>query len=203
MRSLSHEVLPTRPPRPVPDRRGPRHRRAGDDGRRRARDDRFPGIVGLGEGYPEPYYGETPETMAAVFPLLLEAVVDELTGRASTGAALGPLGAIGGRRSRWNGGAKCALDIALHDLVGKGLGLPVHELLGLSTDIPPTDFTLGIDEPDGGRRAGRPGGRLPGPQDQARRPAGPRDARGRARRLHRPDPGRRQHRLDAATTRSA
>jgi L-alanine-DL-glutamate epimerase-like enolase superfamily enzyme len=25
--------------------------------------------------------------------------------------------------------------------------VPVHELLGLSADIPPTDFTIGIDEP--------------------------------------------------------
>ena len=25
--------------------------------------------------------------------------------------------------------------------------LPVHELLGLSADLPPTDFTIGIDEP--------------------------------------------------------
>ena len=32
------------------------------------RDDRFPGIVGVGEGYPDRFYGETPETMAAVFP---------------------------------------------------------------------------------------------------------------------------------------
>ncbi len=38
------------------------------------RDDRFPGIVGVGEGYPDRFYGETPETMAAVFPLLLDAV---------------------------------------------------------------------------------------------------------------------------------
>ena len=37
------------------------------------RDDRFPDIVGVGEGYPDRFYGETPETMAAVFPLLLEA----------------------------------------------------------------------------------------------------------------------------------
>ena len=46
-----------------------------------------------------------------------------------------------------NGGAKCALDIALHDLVGKVAGVPVHRLLGLSDEIPPTDFTIGIDEP--------------------------------------------------------
>ncbi len=29
---------------------------------------------GLGEGYPDPYYGETPETMAAVAPRLLGAL---------------------------------------------------------------------------------------------------------------------------------
>ena len=39
------------------------------------------------------------------------------------------------------------IDIALHDLVGKVVGVPVHVLLGLSADLPPTDFTIGIDEP--------------------------------------------------------
>src|SRR6185503_16260054 len=38
------------------------------------RDDRFPGIVGVGEGYPDRFYGETPETMVAVMPLLVDAV---------------------------------------------------------------------------------------------------------------------------------
>ena len=47
-----------------------------------------------------------------------------------------------------HGAAKCALDIALHDLVGKRLGLPLRALLDLPGDIPPTDFTLGIDEPE-------------------------------------------------------
>jgi len=32
------------------------------------------GPVGIGEGYPDPYYGDTPATMAAVAPLLLEAL---------------------------------------------------------------------------------------------------------------------------------
>ncbi len=52
-----------------------------------------------------------------------------------------------GQSLRWNGGAKCALDIALHDFAGKVLGIPVHELIGLPAEIPPTDFTIGIDEP--------------------------------------------------------
>ena len=36
------------------------------------RDDRFPDVVGVGEGYPDRFYGETPETMAAIFPLPAE-----------------------------------------------------------------------------------------------------------------------------------
>ena len=106
-------------------------------------DDRFPGIVGLGEGYPDRYYGDTPETMAAVYPLLLEAIGEpdpSPEGLRAAGDAMGD--AI-----RWNGGAKCAVDSALHDLVGKVTGRPVWDLLGLSPDIPPTDFTLGLDEP--------------------------------------------------------
>ena len=48
---------------------------------------------------------------------------------------------------RGHGAAKCAVDIALHDLVGKVLDLPVHVVRQLPADIPPTDFTIGIDEP--------------------------------------------------------
>jgi L-alanine-DL-glutamate epimerase-like enolase superfamily enzyme len=118
------------------------------------RDDRYPGIVGIGEGYPDRFYGETPETMAAVFPHLLDAV-DEPD---PTPAGLLEAGARLGGAIRWNGAAKCALDIALHDLVGRVVGQPVHALLGLSAEIPPTDFTLGLDEPaivaERARRAG-------------------------------------------------
>jgi L-alanine-DL-glutamate epimerase-like enolase superfamily enzyme len=107
------------------------------------RDDRHPGLVGIGEGYPDRYYGETPETMATVLPLLLEAIgtpSPDPDGLEAAGAAMAR--AIGG-----HGAAKCALDVALHDLVGKVTSRPVHELLGLSAVIPPTDFTLGLDEP--------------------------------------------------------
>jgi L-alanine-DL-glutamate epimerase-like enolase superfamily enzyme len=116
------------------------------------RDDRFPGLVGVGEGYPDRFYGETPETMAAVFPLLLQAVdrdplPAEPADAASAGRHLAGLGAGWANLIRGNGGAKCALDIALHDLAGKVLGVPVHSLLGLTAEVPPTDFTIGIDEP--------------------------------------------------------
>jgi L-alanine-DL-glutamate epimerase-like enolase superfamily enzyme len=107
------------------------------------RDDRSPGLVGLGEGYPDHFYGETAETMAALFPLLLD-VVDpfEPTAQGLLDAEASMAAAIRGA-----GGARCAIDIALHDLAGKVAGVPVHALRGLSPDVPPTDFTIGIDEP--------------------------------------------------------
>ncbi len=115
------------------------------------RDDRYPGIVGVGEGYPDRYYGETPETMAAIFPVLMEwlnAASMDIEDQARAGQHIALLGATWAAGIRWNGAAKCALDIALHDFAGKVLGAPVHELIGLPAEIPPTDFTIGIDEPD-------------------------------------------------------
>ncbi|MFL5641555.1 MAG: dipeptide epimerase [Chloroflexota bacterium] len=134
------------------------------------RDDRWPGIVGLGEGYPDRFYGETPETMAVVIPLLLKAaegIDPDEAGLAAAGLAMEA--AI-----RGHGAARCAVDLALHDLVGKVAGVPAHELLGLSADIPPTDFTIGIDEPTvvaerAARAAGFPALKIKcgGPQDVA------------------------------------
>ncbi|MGZ6341332.1 MAG: dipeptide epimerase, partial [Candidatus Limnocylindrales bacterium] len=111
------------------------------------------GVVGLGEGFPDAYYGETPATIAAVLPILVAAVepvgaesgderepgrVREMLGRA--GAAMDD--ALGN-----NGAAKCAVDIALHDLAARRLGVAVVDLLVLPHAIPPTDFTIGIDAP--------------------------------------------------------
>ena len=107
------------------------------------RDDRFPGIVGLGEGYPDRFYGESPETMAAVMPMLLEAIGEASLDAAGVDAAAATMASA----IRGHGAARCALDIALHDLAGKVLGIPAHQLRGLSPHIPPTDFTIGIDEP--------------------------------------------------------
>ena len=118
----------------------------------------LPGLVGIGEGCPDTYYGETAATMAVVMDQLLGGVLPEaldLDGGVVGGveaaraarASLVAIGAAFDEAIRGHGAAKCALDIALHDLAGKALGLPIHRLLGLSPEIPPTDFTLGIDEP--------------------------------------------------------
>ncbi|HLX35121.1 MAG TPA: dipeptide epimerase [Candidatus Limnocylindrales bacterium] len=107
------------------------------------RHDRFPGVVGIGEGFPDRFYGETTDTVAAVMPLLLEAIGEvEATAAGVAAASERVTAAI-----RWNGAAKCAVDTALHDLVGQVAGQPAHALVGLSATIPPTDFTLGLDEP--------------------------------------------------------
>jgi L-alanine-DL-glutamate epimerase-like enolase superfamily enzyme len=105
----------------------------------------------LGESFPVAYYGETPGTIAAVLPLLLDAV-----------NALGDPPSELHRARAWlesadqamedrigrNGAAKCGLDIALHDWVAQRLGVAVWELLGTSPVIPPTDFSIGIDTPE-------------------------------------------------------
>ena len=44
--------------------------------------------------------------------------------------------------------ACCAIDLALHDWLGQQLGQPLYRLLGLDpTKIPPTSYTIPIDEP--------------------------------------------------------
>jgi L-alanine-DL-glutamate epimerase-like enolase superfamily enzyme len=113
------------------------------------RDDRHPGVVGVGEGYPDRFYGETPATMAAALAFLLDHIEPDAIDYEASGAgdALAAIGRNLATAIRWNGAAKCAIDIALYDLVGKVTGLPVHELVGLPAAIPPTDFTIGIDEP--------------------------------------------------------
>jgi L-alanine-DL-glutamate epimerase-like enolase superfamily enzyme len=100
-------------------------------------------VVGIGEGYPEAFYGETPATMAAVVPMLLEVI------GAFEPTVDGVIAAdhLMERAIRGHGAARCAIDIALHDLVGKIEGVPVHVLRGLSDELPPTDYTIGIDEP--------------------------------------------------------
>jgi L-alanine-DL-glutamate epimerase-like enolase superfamily enzyme len=100
------------------------------------------GLVGRGEAAPVYYRGESTASATAYLssldlpddPFALE---DTLTG---------PAGDAAGRS---------ALDAALHDWVGRRLGVPVWRLLGLSRRAPVTSYTLGIDTLDGTRDRAR------------------------------------------------
>ena len=137
----------------------------------------YPDVVGVGEGYPDRFYGETPATMAAVWPLLLadtDSFTIDLENADRARQRLASIGATWAERIRGHGAAKCALDIALHDFAGKVLGIPVHAMLDLPSVTPPTDFTIGIDEPDVVAERARRAGDFPalkikcgGPKDLA------------------------------------
>ena len=101
-----------------------------------------------------------------------------------------------------HGAIKCAIDIALHDLAGKRLGLPVRELIGLPGDSRRPTSRSGSTtrrwSPSGAARAAA----FPALKIKVGGPVGPRDARGGPGGLRRADPGRRQHGLDARGRRS-
>jgi L-Ala-D/L-Glu epimerase len=106
------------------------------------------GLVGTGESAPVYYRGESAETAA-------EFLAEEAP--ALAGDDPFALEAIGQRLEDVDGQAagKAAFDAALHDWIGKRLGLPVWRLLGLSPEAPPTSYTIGIDTIEGTHRRAR------------------------------------------------
>lgn len=99
------------------------------------------GVKGCGEASMPPYLGESIESVSSFLgnvnlgqfndPLLLEDILD-YTDSLMPG----------------NCAAKAAIDIALHDLAGKLLGIPCYRLFGLNPHkAPATTYTIGIDEP--------------------------------------------------------
>jgi L-alanine-DL-glutamate epimerase-like enolase superfamily enzyme len=91
-------------------------------------------VEGLGEATPIERYGESVASVTAYFathplksddPFRLEQLIDPKIPAA----------------------ARAGLDIALHDLVGKKLGIPLYALLGLDpAETPYTSFTIGIGD---------------------------------------------------------
>ena len=102
----------------------------------------FEGYTGYGEASMPPYLGQSVESVTAFLekvnlkqfadPFCLEdilAYVDSL--------------------SPGDSAAKAAVDIALHDLVGKMLGVPWYRIWGYDpAKAPSTTFTIGIDTPE-------------------------------------------------------
>jgi L-Ala-D/L-Glu epimerase / N-acetyl-D-glutamate racemase len=106
------------------------------------------GIVGRGEAAPIYYRGET-----------IASALDFLTTAAPPLVGDDPfaLEEIEERLENVDGQAagKAALDAALHDWIGRRLGVPLWRLLGLSPTAPPTSYTIGIDSVQGTRDRAR------------------------------------------------
>ncbi len=100
------------------------------------------GIVGLGEAAPIARYGESVETVEQFLRNLnLNTIQDPFAVESILWAL--DLSAPG------NAAAKTAIDLALHDWIGKKVGLPLWKLWGLDPGrAPETSFTIGIDRPD-------------------------------------------------------
>jgi L-alanine-DL-glutamate epimerase-like enolase superfamily enzyme len=99
---------------------------------------------GLGEACPVTYHGETISTVEA---LLKEWKDADILG--DDPFALAEITKRLDKHVAGNTAAKSAVEMALHDLLGKVVGQPTYRLLGLQgSPCPITDFTIGIDSLD-------------------------------------------------------
>lgn len=95
---------------------------------------------GLGEAAPVAYHGESATGVAAA----LEAWRPQIEQVSEPAAIHALLGRLAGSAA-----ARAAVDIALHDALGKRLGCSVADLLGLrGLPLPPTSFTIAITAPE-------------------------------------------------------
>ena len=102
----------------------------------------YQGITGYGEASMPPYLGQSVETVTAFLRKV------DLT-RFSDPFCLEDILAYVDSLSPGDSAAKAAVDIALHDLVGKLLGAPWYRIWGLDpAKAPDTTFTIGIDTPE-------------------------------------------------------
>ena len=102
----------------------------------------YDGVIGYGEASMPPYLGQTVDSVMGFLkkvdleqfddPFRLEDILAYVDGLTSGDTA-----------------AKAAIDIALHDLVGKLLGAPWYRIWGRDkAKAPSTTFTIGIDTPE-------------------------------------------------------
>lgn len=97
------------------------------------------GRVGLGEAAPIPRYAQDRDSSAAVVESMVGRLGDPRAFRDTARAA-----AVDGQEA-----AQAAVDMALHDLAGKRMGVPLYELLGLDRRAAPaTSYTIGLDAPE-------------------------------------------------------
>lgn len=99
----------------------------------------YDGITGYGEASLPPYLGET---QASVIEFLKKVNLEQFSSPFELDDILSYVDKI----AENNTAAKAAVDIALHDLVGKLMNQPWYKIWGLNKEnTPSTTFTIGID----------------------------------------------------------
>lgn len=99
----------------------------------------YDGYTGYGEASMPPYLGQTVESVCS---FLKKVDLEQFPDPFCIDDILTYIDSL----SDGDSAAKAAVDIALHDLVGKIIGAPWHRMLGLNPDkTPNTTYTIGID----------------------------------------------------------
>lgn len=102
----------------------------------------YEGVIGYGEASMPPYLGQTVESVTA---FLKKVNLEQFDDPFELEDILGYVDSI----SAGDTAAKAAVDIALHDLVGKLIGAPWYKIWGWNREkTPSTTFTIGIDTPE-------------------------------------------------------
>lgn len=99
----------------------------------------YDGYTGYGEASMPPYLGQTVESVCS---FLKKVDLEQFPDPFCIDDILTYIDSL----SDGDSAAKAAVDIALHDLVGKVIGAPWHRMLGLNPEkTPNTTYTIGID----------------------------------------------------------
>lgn len=99
----------------------------------------YDGYTGYGEASMPPYLGQTVESVCS---FLKKVDLEQFPDPFCIDDILNYIDSL----SVGDSAAKAAVDIALHDLVGKIIGAPWHRMLGLNPEkTPNTTYTIGID----------------------------------------------------------
>ncbi|MGA3244072.1 MAG: dipeptide epimerase [Bacteroidota bacterium] len=102
----------------------------------------YDGVIGYGEASMPPYLGESQEGAAA---FLSKINIEKYDNPFEMETILNDIDII----ATGNPAAKAAVDIALHDLVGKLMNQPWYNIWGFKKSATPyTSFTIGIDKED-------------------------------------------------------
>ena len=102
----------------------------------------YDGVTGYGEASMPPYLGQSVESVTA---FLQKVNLEQFSSPFLMEDILAYVDAL----SEGDSAAKAAIDIALHDLVGKLIGQPWYRIWGYDpAKAPDTTFTIGIDTPE-------------------------------------------------------